>query len=354
MPATITRFVNTASTGGDGTTNNTSGATAAYASLSAALTAQARNLVTADEIALFLCSGSAADTTAVLTGVWAGFVCDATRYVEVRPNTGQEHGGAWNTGVYRLETTDSSALGLPAAAGAMFHVRVSGLQIRVIATTGTTSRRCFNGPVGISVSSILDVKDCVLRCSKSGGTATSHSAVILSDTQWATVLWRNNLILLDGTDVGQGVKRDAGINMYVHNCAVVGASVAYEDSLNNAAGTLQIKNSWAYQCTTFSAGAGVENGDYNSTDLAAATGGANDRVNQTFTFVNEAGGDYQLASTDTAARGHGVDLSADPNAPVTTDINGDPVNSPPDIGPENAAENEEVIENRWRIRRAAA
>ena len=64
MATTITAYVNTASSGGDGTTNNTSGATAAYASLNACLSARAKDLVTADEILLVKCTGSAADSEA--------------------------------------------------------------------------------------------------------------------------------------------------------------------------------------------------------------------------------------------------------------------------------------------------
>ena len=65
--AVITRYVNTASAGGDGTTNAESGATAAYASLNAWEAAEATDLVTAGDSHIVYCStgsGPAPDTTA--------------------------------------------------------------------------------------------------------------------------------------------------------------------------------------------------------------------------------------------------------------------------------------------------
>jgi hypothetical protein len=60
--ATIQRYVNTASAGGDGTTNGTAGATAAFASLSAAIAAISP---TAADDVIIDCCGTAADTTSV-------------------------------------------------------------------------------------------------------------------------------------------------------------------------------------------------------------------------------------------------------------------------------------------------
>lgn len=90
-------------------TVNTGGG-ADYTSLSAAIAAEARNITTSDEIVIFRCSGASADTTAVASADWASWIMDATRYVQIEPASGQEHGGAWNTSVYRLETTNASAL----------------------------------------------------------------------------------------------------------------------------------------------------------------------------------------------------------------------------------------------------
>ena len=61
---------------------------------------------------------------------------------------------------------------------------------------------------------------------------------------------------------------------------------------------------------------------YNSSDDATSTGGEHDRINQTFSFVNE-GVDYHLSSDDEGARNHGISLTYDPYLQFFTDIDGD-------------------------------
>ena len=69
------RYVNTASTaGGDGTTNGTAGATRAYATLAAAISAEATNLVTADVVLRIYCAGTTADS---FDGDFTGYTTDA-------------------------------------------------------------------------------------------------------------------------------------------------------------------------------------------------------------------------------------------------------------------------------------
>ena len=67
--AEVVRYVNTASAGGDGTTNNEAGATAAYASLNAWEAAEQTDLDTANNWMHVYCStgsGTAADAVATL------------------------------------------------------------------------------------------------------------------------------------------------------------------------------------------------------------------------------------------------------------------------------------------------
>ena len=61
-----------------------------------------------------------------------------------------------------------------------------------------------------------------------------------------------------------------------------------------------------------------------SADATATLGtGSNNRINQTFSFVDAAMKDFHLAATDTGALTYGTDLSADPNYPFSTDIDGE-------------------------------
>lgn len=73
--------------------------------------------------------------------------------------------------------------------------------------------------------------------------------------------------------------------------------------------------------------------DYNSTDDAdfgtGYTTNTNDRVSQTFTFVDAGADDFHLASGDTGAKDEGVDLSADTDS---IDIDAEDISAPWSIG----------------------
>lgn len=65
-------------------------------------------------------------------------------------------------------------------------------------------------------------------------------------------------------------------------------------------------------------------------------GGTGNRVNQTFTFIDEANDKYVLDSDDEGAKGFGQDLSGDSEFPFTFDIANQTRNVPWDIGPYKA------------------
>ena len=65
-------------------------------------------------------------------------------------------------------------------------------------------------------------------------------------------------------------------------------------------------------------------------------GGAGNRINQSFDFVDAPNGDYHLGDGDTAARDAGTDLSADAAYPFDTDIDGDARTGTWDIGADEA------------------
>ena len=106
-----TRYVNTASSGGDGTTNNTSGADAAYASLSAALSdiaADFPDFTSSDVQVDVLCTGSTQDATAVTV---PNITTDATRFLRIKAQAADKASlAAWDTNKYRLSTTAAATL----------------------------------------------------------------------------------------------------------------------------------------------------------------------------------------------------------------------------------------------------
>jgi hypothetical protein len=114
---------------------------------------------------------------------------------------------------------------------------------------------------------------------------------------------------------GDAFRKDGGQVHIVGGIAVAtGAAEAFSPTFDPAADTI----------------------DYSiaSDATLASWTGQGDVSSQTPQFVDAANKDYHLASGDTVARGHGVDLSVDPNQPVTDDIDGDPrpTASSPDVG----------------------
>jgi len=67
---------------------------------------------------------------------------------------------------------------------------------------------------------------------------------------------------------------------------------------------------------------GTFTGSLNNASGDATAQGTNNRINQTFTFVNAGNDDYHLTNTDAGARTYGVDLSADSIFAFDDDIDG--------------------------------
>lgn len=102
--ATVQRYVNTNSSGGDGTTNGTSGSTAAYASLSAWEAAEQTNLVTDGDSHVVTCDkAGGSDTTAFTI---TGWTTGASNTITIEANSNSYHDGTKGSGfVYNNEIT---------------------------------------------------------------------------------------------------------------------------------------------------------------------------------------------------------------------------------------------------------
>lgn len=72
--------------------------------------------------------------------------------------------------------------------------------------------------------------------------------------------------------------------------------------------------------------------DYNMLSGAFTFGGTNDEQGRTFVFVDEAGFDFHLGSSDTGAQDAGVSLASDSHYALTTDYDGVTRGDPPDAG----------------------
>lgn len=122
--ATITRYVNPGSTGGNGTTSALTGANAAYASLSAWNAAEAQDLTDlGGDIMVVNCAGSTADTTNLSISGWT---TSATSYIEIN---GDNTTGKLDTSKYRMEVSAATYCIRTLAAGSDF-VRLKNLQLK--------------------------------------------------------------------------------------------------------------------------------------------------------------------------------------------------------------------------------
>ena len=103
-PTEVVRYVNTASSGGDGTTNATSGATAAYASLAAWAAAEATNLVTLELPHRVICTGGTDTARVDLTG----WTTSADYGITIEVAEGSKHDGTVGGSSYRLAPSSVS------------------------------------------------------------------------------------------------------------------------------------------------------------------------------------------------------------------------------------------------------
>ena len=221
------RFVNTASVGGDGTTNATSGANAAYASLSAAEAGEQGNLVTADEYLVINCSGTAADTTAVF---WDGYTTDATRYIEI---IGDNVGAVWDDTKYRLEASASGSVGL-------FRILDDYVKVRNLQVYNTnpspagldSAIQWFNG--GTEVDScitrggsytLVDVSTSACYLYNSISYGGSAGSVVTTNATPALSAWGCILV----SDGPYGARRSTG-TLDLKNCYAAGATEAYSQA----------------------------------------------------------------------------------------------------------------------------
>lgn len=182
--ATIQRYVNTASSGGDGTTNATSGASAAYASLSAWESGMGAGNAADDYIVD--CCGTAADATAVTVN----FDCNS---LIIRANAGEPDGKYNGT---ELISTSHYRLRVTAASNCLYastkNTTIDGLQVIQAAAGGPTlsaiePQACYGTTV---------VKNCRIHSENgSTGYGIGSAGTAAGGADGRTWTYENNLIV---------------------------------------------------------------------------------------------------------------------------------------------------------------
>lgn len=313
-------YVNTAaSSGGDGTTNGTSGSDRAFASLNEAINDSAVSSDLSTSAVQINCTGTSADTLSIEQNDWNNLTTSAVNYLEIR---GDNDTGKWSTSHYRIEVTNTDAIynNKPG------HVRIYDLQIKLNVTNGSnyTAYRLATANVGAGLSD-CDCRfvRCIANLNRTGGgrpTGFQDSVFAVDGT-----IVRENCIAFDSGTGGIGyiaansdVANDScladctwygfGDPQSCRNCVAVGTPAA--------GGFLGVT------------GSGTSH-SYNASEDGTAPG-SNSEDSQDFadTFVDAANGDYHLESDDDQLKGLG-------STDLTTDIDGETRGTPDDIGPDD-------------------
>jgi hypothetical protein len=313
------RYVNTSSTaGGDGTTNNTSGATRAFATLLEALNSLPSALTSQYTI---YCSGGA--DTSNLSQVPFDFTTTATNYLLITTQGDQRHNGVWSDSKYRIESTNENGIynNIPA------HVRFDGLQVKVTVSNGN-SYIGIKGSNANQTESDIDcrITNCIVKAVRTNGNVIGFEN--RPPTGTGSALVRNCIAI----DCYSGFNSDWTSSKYYNNGA-------YDCDYGFVADAAYIVKN----CLSKQRGAGLTIGfvgtfsassSNNAEDDGNGVPGTSGYSNTTFTFVNAASDNFHLAGSDTGARSRGVDLSSDSTYPFNTDIDGETRTGTWDIGPD--------------------
>lgn len=322
--ATVQRYVNTASSGGDGTTNGTAGGTAAYASLSSW---EANQSPSGTDDLVVDCCGTAADTTGV-TCDWSTAPASVTIRGNASDPAGKYNGSALiSTAHYRLAVASGSALMLTEATD----FTVDGLQVEA-------SGGSFRAAIGINTAAAKTYTIQNNRCRGSSSTRTGigmPGSAVGFDGQ--TIHIRNNLI--SGFDVAQiellnGTFRSPTWNIYQNTLYGDGASnliLANQDASGSP--VVNIKNNCGWNSGGSAelnvTGTGTKNYDENAFQDGNGTTNEITLTSSAAAWVSAGTGQ---SADFTPATGSQLLGAGATGLSITTDINGTTRDSPPDIG----------------------
>lgn len=311
--AEVPRFINTNSTaGGDGTTNNTTGATRAYATIVEWESNEQTDLVADGDTHLVLVDGTAADGTGVDINGWT---TGANNFVTIRANTASiPTQTAFDTGIYRLDGSTTTMLEIFEQ-----FVRVERMQIKATAAWAILARA--SGTVDIRVNGCVLVGD-------SGGEGHGIGLQAASGSGGAKI-WNNIIYDFDGSSSSNGMFISmSGTTSYVYNNTVVGI----RDGIEEVNGTVVAKNNIVQTAVTNSYTGTFGSGTDKNCDDGDATAPGTTTFSGSVTFENAASDDFRLSASDTLVKGNGEDVSGDANLAFDDDFFGDTRTGDWDLG----------------------
>jgi len=311
MATVVQRYINSASAGGDGTTNSTSGATAAWANILqswAGLTAAYASGFVAADVQVNI------DVTGLAVGSGGtsmpSFTQDATRYVRYRPASGQQHPGYYSATKAGFTNTSGNTVYNPSS-----YARFENLQI-VSAATSLGDGFGFNLD---ATAQGLYVTGCVLhRYGRSAGTPTDGSAVYWGSAVSKGMVFANNVC--SGSWFRAVFTNYAGSGgvLVAYNNTAIGCVQGFV--LNNSSNsTARLFNNRVEASFGYYLSGTQTTGNNFSSDTTSPDGAS--YQSKTGTYTNAGAFDYSLAGGD-AGLDVGATLSADASYAFAVDILG--------------------------------
>ena len=349
MSTIVQRYINNTdgnTSGGDGTTNATSGPNRAFVNWTDAKTAiyaEYPNFVSANVQVNVDVTGLISHTSLI---AFDGFVGDATHFLRVRAASGQQHAGYYDTSKAGFITSGGTSTIYPVQS----YTRFENLQI-VNATSSTTWGTAFQESGSADVLGLV-ISGCVIHRTGRSGTAVSggevyqYGGIVMRD-----IVFANNVISgswFRGIDLQY---TSAGSSIVVYNNTIIAPTgTTYEspvgtpfttyaiDIPNVPAGSFYIKNNRVEAvgnggCYNLGSNAQITSTNFSS-DATSPDGAA--YRSKTGTYTDATNFIYTLQSTD-AGIDQGTSLAADAKYSFSTDIKGTTRSGSWEIGAFDAA-----------------
>ena len=286
----------------------------------------AGDLVAADKIAVARIEGAwtQPDTQPLDIGGWE---TDAEHYLYIYTTAEARHLGTASTG-YRLAPSGSSNRPIYSSVA---HLRVEGLEIYGGAYNGTL--------VYLNPNTDEGVGEIHFSHNLIHGNGVNSGAGIYNYTCHGTIKVWNNIIYDVGDPGYMGAIQNGAGTAYIYNNTIVDVISGFAIRSN---GQVVAKNNLVAAPGDDFYGGFAAGTDFNASSDDSAIG-PHSRHNQIFTFVNRAGDDFHLASTDAGARNYGVDLSGDFYISISDDIDGNGRSGGWDIGADEATAGSDTV-----------
>lgn len=300
-----TRYVNTASSaGGDGTTNNTSGATRAFATLLEAINSLPSTLSDAYTI---YCTGSAADTSAVNQTPFDQ-TTSASNYLLIIGEQSPNHfsstpSGKWDTSKYRIEITNSNGI----YNNTPCHWRIEGVQVQVTVSNGSSYDAIKSANANQTASDCDNrISHCIVKGVVTSGALTGYQVRPYGGGAGGTAKTWNNV----AWNCTYGFQNDFSTGEFYNNTAY-GCGYGFVENAS-----MKVVNCLAAASVNQGFVGTFTSSNYNAESDGNGAPGANSRTSQTFTFLDAAAGDFRLSMSDAGARNFGT---SDPGSGLFSD-----------------------------------